>query len=229
MAARFTLGRYKPTGQILNILDADLETRNDFVCTECKGRIVCVLDVPVQTRHFRHKNADSTCRPALETLLHKTAKEIICAHKLIHLPARDPFTYSGEPEISFSKYRPDVTLIGTDKKLLVEIVVSNAMSEEKHLDYQQLGADCLVIDLSDYPRVFHVGDLENELIDQTSRKKYYSCLNYFFKPNENYRNKDSDHESDKIAQWILGLAVAGGLGLYVYNKHFKPKKSNKKA
>ncbi|WP_316819062.1 hypothetical protein [Pedobacter nyackensis] len=227
MAAKFTLGRYKLTQQILNILDVTEETRKDFLCAECGGRIVCVLDVPLTTRHFRHKSANSNCKPALETLLHKTAKEIICANNSINLPGRPAFAYSGKPEISFSKYRPDVTLYGKEKNLLVEIEVSHPMTYEKHLDYQQQGADCLVIDLSNYPRVFHLSDLENEIIQQTDRKNFYGCQNAYFKPIGNYEAKVSPDNKNPLAKTLIRV-VAFGIGCLIYKRFFSETKQKKR-
>ncbi|WP_316753751.1 hypothetical protein [Pedobacter gandavensis] len=208
MAATFTLGRYEPSQQILNILDVTLGMRNDFQCADCGKPIVCVLDVPIRTRHFRHKKDLSKCKPGLETLLHKTAKEILSRNELISLPGRDDFAYAGKPEVSFSKYRPDVTLYGKEKNLLVEIEVSHLMTYEKHLEYQQLGADCLVIDLTDYPKVFHVADLERELIEENSRKTYYGCLNSHFKSLGDYKNIRTEKEDNGLAKVITGAVIA---------------------
>ncbi len=108
---------------------------------------------------------------------------------------------------------------GNEKNLLVEIEVSHLMTYEKHLEYQQIGADCLVIDLTDYPKVFHVADLERELIEESSRKTYYGCLNSHFKSLGDYKNIRTEKEGNALAKIITGAVIAVSLA-YMLSRRF---------
>lgn len=224
MAAKFTLARNHLTGQIMNIIDVDSQTRKDFKCVQCGNAVVCVLDVPAQTKHFRHKN-DNHCSPGLETLLHKTAKEIIEKANVIYLDStqKQPFHYErAVTEQTLAHLRPDLTLYSATGNLYVEIEVSNPVTEEKFLQFNYLGADCLVIDLTNYDRFFHVEDLKQKILFSTDDKTYHVNT----RPPYLTTEKSADEDQKTIAGLLLaaGILALGLLGYKRWQRNYQRQK-----
>lgn len=173
--------------------------------------------------HFKHRNQDERCDPVLETLLHKSAKRIISTHRQILLPDHHKiFTYQeAHEEKGWNKYRPDLTLATEDKPIYVEIVVSNPISTDKELAYFQHQADCLIIDLSGYEKLFAMSDLERDVLQNLENRSFLPQYQYL---KSAYPLSIDNKSDDTIFKIIIGAATGFGAGCYLYNRFFKPKK-----
>jgi hypothetical protein len=130
------------------------------------------------------------------------------------------FSYlDAEEEKAWGKYRPDVTLVTNDKPIYVEIVVSNPISSDKDLTYFQHRADCLVIDLSKYPKLFSMADLESDVLNNLENRSFLHHYNTPANPKVN-----SSKTEDTTVKIIVGIAVAVGIGAFIRNKFFTGKK-----
>lgn len=220
MPAKFTLGLYVPNDKIFNIQDVKHEQRLHFICLLCGDPLTCVLKKGKISLHFKHRNQDERCHPVLETLLHKVAKRIIFSNRQILLPDhRKSFTYlDAEEEKAWDKYRPDLTLTTEDKPIYVEIVVSNPISSDKDLAYFQHRVDCLVIDLSNYPKLFAMIELEEDVLSNIENRSF---LHQFNAPTPQKINRSNTE--DTIVKIIIGVAVALGVGNFIRNKFFSRK------
>lgn len=133
----------------------------DCVCPTpgCGARFVAVHCTPPRQSYFRHYEA-ADCETSYESAVHRLAKQILHREKQIMLPYLDVMTSRSiakagtfslkerlverqlfhfdraELEVSMDGRTPDVVLRkrgrdGADHKLLVEIVVTHDVSEEK--------------------------------------------------------------------------------------------------
>lgn len=221
MPAKFTLGLYKPDDKIFNIQDVEHEQRLHFVCLLCGDPLTCVLKKGKISLHFKHRNQDERCHPVLETLLHKAAKRLIFSNRQILLPDhRKSFTYlDAQEEKVWDKYRPDLTLITEDKPIYVEIVVSNPISSDKNLAYFQHRVDCLVIDLSQYPKLFAMMDLEEDVLNNLENRLF---LHQYLKPT--YKKTITDNTEDTIVKILIGGIIVFGLRYVLRNNFFGRKR-----
>lgn len=137
--------------------------------------------------HIAHHKKD--CENAYETAIHLAAKNILKKHKRLTLPSvsfevghhKDSWLISEEKHIIFATVeletkvediiRDALMKIGMDL-LLVEITVTHKTSEEKIRKAKKYGLSILDIDLSDYDRAFNLEDLVEEVIYNTTRKKW---------------------------------------------------------
>lgn len=116
--------------------------------------------------HFAHASSKANCEITHESLLHKYAKEVIQNKLLLNLPKNsswkgkdgnglegDSYVDFGEviAEKSIDSIRPDLTatLYNSDRKLYIEIVVTNPPSEEKIQRIHELQLNTIVIDLKE--------------------------------------------------------------------------------
>ena len=148
--------------------------RLGFECIKCGRPLKCVLNHT--SPHFKHKSKYVfNCNPTPESLLHKTAKEIILLSNYINLPVNNEVYYFDEaiPEQKIeNQRRPDVILKQGVHILLVEIVVSNRLTAPKIEDYKLLGQRCLIIDLTNYARLFDIEELTDDIIVSIARKSF---------------------------------------------------------
>jgi competence CoiA-like predicted nuclease len=114
----------------------------DCVCPACKKQLIARKG-EINAYHFAHYKSED-CLSGLETALHKLSKEIISTSKIFKTPILNyPNTHYiifDETEITIENVRletkigefiPDIIIETKGKKLLIEIVVSNAVSFQK--------------------------------------------------------------------------------------------------
>lgn len=157
-------------GQIQFVIDLDKTKDSDRIghaCTECGSELTPVF--LESNPHFRHLSATCTGKGALESFLHRTAKNIAANLDGIHIAPilavskkfpeiREiafadgflPFV-DGECEKRRPRYTPDVTARMTgfppDRPLLIEIRVTHATDDEKAERVAADGLDMIEIDL----------------------------------------------------------------------------------
>lgn len=222
MPAKFTLGLYEPEDRIFNIQDVKKEQKDGFVCMLCGNPLTCVLKTGKVALHFKHRNQDKKCNPVLETLLHKSAKRIISSSRQILLPDhRNLFSYlDAQEEKTWQKYRPDLTLTTEDKPIYIEVVVSNPISTDKDLTYFQHRADCLVIDLSKYPKLFAMKDLQEDVLYNLETRSFLHQYNVPV-----YQKRNASNKEDTVVKIVVGVAVTLGVATWIRHKFFRRKNS----
>jgi hypothetical protein len=122
-------------------------------CAGCGGRFVAVQNV--QTPHFRHHNCDD-CGGSFETAVHLMAKQVLVETRTLMLPylkvrpekklwkggsfvtqeifvvERQRYHFDRvEDEVRMDGRIPDIVMWKGDRRLLVEIVVTHGICEEK--------------------------------------------------------------------------------------------------
>ncbi|MBT2561122.1 hypothetical protein J7E50_09795 [Pedobacter sp. ISL-68] len=213
MSAHFILGRHKLTNEPTNITTVNLTDKHNFICLDCGKQLTCVLNVPIKTKHFKHRGIG--CNATSETLLHLTVKEILKKHNIIKLPNGVNYEYiEALPEKKWDKYRPDVTLKGNSKTLYIEVIVSHPISWDKELRFSERFADCLVINFSDYNRLFDIEQLQHDILESLEFKSMLPTYNDI-----SVTNSRSD---DDLGFMILLGAVGAGIAYVGYNEFIKP-------
>ena|SRR5713226_6134104 len=122
-------------------------------CAKCGGQFVAVRNA--QTPHFRHHNCDD-CSGSFETAVHLMAKQALVDTKTLMLPylkvrperklwkvgsfvtqeilivQRQRYEFDRvEDEVWMGERIPDIVMWKKDRKLLVEIVVTHEISDDK--------------------------------------------------------------------------------------------------
>lgn len=125
----------------------------DCYCAKCGGRFVAVQNA--KTPHFRHYNCDD-CGGSFETAVHLLTKQVLAETKTLMLPylkvrpdkrlwkvgsrvtqeicvvEQQCFRFDRvEDEVWMNGRIPDIVMWKGDRKLLVEIVVTHQICEEK--------------------------------------------------------------------------------------------------
>lgn len=127
----------------------------DCVCPECSSPLIAAKG-EVLRHHFRHIAQPASCRSALETSLHKFAKQVICESGNLLLPKFGDWKFEfGKMIEAHQEYRlsninliTDVFAIYSDERIAIEIYVSHAVDREKAHKYSVAKQTALEIDLS---------------------------------------------------------------------------------
>jgi hypothetical protein len=129
-------------------------------CIKC-GEKLKVKKGKIQTWHFSHL-ANSECKGAQETALHKLAKQIIGKKTEIKINEIESLLYSrGELEIPIAKELislpedrpiiPDVTAISNEENIYFEVAVTNPKGIDHKMFYRRNKLKCLEIHLEKLP------------------------------------------------------------------------------
>jgi hypothetical protein len=175
-------GKEIPISQVSNGLACDC------VCAYCKEPLIAKKG-NIRIHHFAHyKNQD--CNYALETELHKRAKEILEIAKVIVLP--EVVMKIGQINVkikdSFNKYDidtvevehktghiiPDVVICFKNKKkmLFIEIKVTHGIDSKKKEKIDLLGISTIEINLSKYKRNKLDEELKRILLEVPDHKEW---------------------------------------------------------
>jgi hypothetical protein len=204
MAATLEYGLYKD-GRMLHITEVDNGLACGCVCPNplCGQRLIARNNpTNIIALNFAHESG-AECEGAKESELHRRAKQIICDHRRIVLPDQSVYVYeSAKPEATVDKYRADVSLTGKSYPLLVEIVVTCEITEEKTYFLRQSGKRTLVIDLGDYPMDIDQTALTKILIEDWEEKSMIEPL-----PVKINSPGDDEWSFAKIAGVILLVSV----------------------
>lgn len=126
-------------------------------CPHCNSELVAKNGGRIKSHHFAHANG-SDCPGAIESALHKMAKEILHEHKLIMLPP-DRLNRKGK-QVSFDKVevevfnkelslRPDcIGYTENDKQIWVEFKHTHEVDAKKAGKIISAKLDCIEIDLN---------------------------------------------------------------------------------
>ena len=153
--------------KLTHISDVESGLKCGCICPSCKGKLVARKG-KIKIHHFAHLDKD--CGKAGETILHLRCKDIIQETKTFMLPIVNApwfydnvysygihgFRYSNAmllkvenvyAEKKIKNFIPDLILEVKGKKLLVEIVVTSDISEEKLEKIKNLGIATVKVNL----------------------------------------------------------------------------------
>lgn len=166
-------------------------------CAGCGDRLVARLG-RVRQHHFAHHTVRH-CVGAEESALHRFAKDVFSRHERFMVPdvtaswEDQSITVAPAQYVNYTMARleervgglvPDITLVRVNERppILVEILVTHEVDENKVSRLRELGLPCIQIDLSE----IHVGldefkreDIEDTLINGHGYMKQWLCY-----PNE---------------------------------------------
>lgn len=126
----------------------------ECACPECREPLVAAKG-DVLRHHFRH-SSKAACAGALETSLHKFAKQTICGERNPRLPKFGAWEFDyGQANFASPEYRlfdgsivADVLLEYVEETIAIEIFVAHAVGKEKVEKYAENGHAAMEIDLS---------------------------------------------------------------------------------
>jgi hypothetical protein len=159
------------------------------ICPQCAAPLQA-RQGDVLRHHFAHA-ADARCSGALETALHKLAKQIIVETGRVWVPelaAGYPTQWTGEEfrvqlrvckqgwivgsataEVTMGDIRPDVVVQAASMPLAVEIFVAHEVDGEKRAKIRSADLSTIEIDLSGYPRSFDPEELRYFVLREAPR------------------------------------------------------------
>jgi hypothetical protein len=188
-----TSGMSRVTGKMVSIDEAKNGKNCNCICAECRETLIARQGENNQW-HFAHLSG-KTCTGAIETALHRLAKQIVAENNWIRLPDGKIFNYSErKQEAIVQGLRADVLISNEAETILVEIFVTHKIktSKEQVIIFNNLKV--LEIDLSDIDRNISKIELKQILIDQGSRKRIIQEM----------KESPADNESN----WLSKLAIA---------------------
>lgn len=174
-------------GSIVHISDVPSGLACGCICPGCRDRLIARKGVE-KAPHFAH-HGDVPCRYALESALHKLAKQVLNERLELLIPEVRA-ALAGETLVSYeaTPYRfdeamleypvgaivPDVIVRSGRHRLLVEIFVTHRCDDEKVARVRGLGLSCVEIDLRRLPRDATRAQVENALLASAPRHWIYN-------------------------------------------------------
>jgi len=189
-------GQYKHITEVVSGLECDC------VCPECGKELYAVNKKGnKQQKHFRHAH-DSACEKALETVLHKYAKQVIAEKRTLFTPKHirkikpisdiNGIVHTIDPVLipeqryefdrvlveksSFDRKIPDLIGCFDDSFLNIEVYVRHKVEEEKISVFRRNNALLIEIDLSslDKDSILDREKLHKIIIEDPSNKTWLS-------------------------------------------------------
>lgn len=175
-------------GELVHISEVAKGLACGCVCPSCNHSLVARKGEKV-LHHFAHHKGKE-CEGGLETALHIAAKKILEKHKKIVLPEvfvdmrnknSPDWRISREVQLNLDEVKlessqqgiiPDVFVHVQGKSLMIEITVTHKTGDEKVLKARKQNVSILEINLEHFERDFSIEELENEIIYNTSNKKW---------------------------------------------------------
>jgi hypothetical protein len=174
-------------------------------CAMCGGQFVAVQNA--NTPHFRHHNCDD-CGGSFETAVHLMAKRVLVESKTLMLPylkvrpekrlwkvgssvtqeilvvRRQRFQFDRvEDELWMDGRTPDIVMWKKDRKLLVEIVVTHAISEDKlkwirENDYPTIRVDMSWVNYDISREMIRIAFYDGRMVNCTPRLNIMSWVHH---------------------------------------------------
>lgn len=169
-------------GKIMHIAQVPSGLACECICPGCGGALVARKG-NVNEHHFGHGSIGE-CAHALESALHKLAKEVLHDRREILLPAvradrhgRSLVTHPSEVhrfdeailENRLNSIVPDVIVRKGSHRLLVEMFVTHRCGPEKIEKIRAMGLSCVEIDLSQLSRHATRAEVEEALLADAPR------------------------------------------------------------
>lgn len=194
----------KDSGEIVSVNDVDNGLECNCVCTKCDSVLVAKANkkdiLYKKESHFAHYKI-TECNG--ESLEHIRAKEIIKSNKYLWIPTLEKNVKVDFDEVRVeelienSKYRADLICIKNNKKVVIEIVVTHDMEEEKINYLQNKNIPTLSIYLN---RVLSNGEFSekrfSEYVLKESKKQWVVNSKLSKKESDNINNQLSKELSN---------------------------------
>ena len=182
-------GLDKVTGALVSVEDVQRGLKCDCICPECKSILIARQGEQKQW-HFAHFRSEE-CAGARMTALHLWAQQIILKEKKIMLPPYKGKYYRADKQLihfddvflekrisSDDGYiQPDcigrIMQNGHAHDLLIEILVTHEVDENKKTSIQQLNLACIEIDLSDLIDTDYTSDIIKERLLNYSKDRIW--------------------------------------------------------
>jgi hypothetical protein len=177
----------KADGKIAHVSEVVSGLACGCCCPAC-GMAVIAKKGQELTHHFSHE-AQSSCRGAAETALHRLAKEIVeealrlwlpevkaaCGKEthILHKAGEVRFTRAQSEAHHLSDIIPDLFVERGERRLLVEICVTHACDEAKVAELRAKGIATVEIDLSGVPRDASRSDVKSAVLRAAPRDWVY--------------------------------------------------------
>lgn len=120
-------------------------------CLECGGELVAKNKGKIKVHHFAHASGNDSIHCS-QTALHRMAKEIIAAEKMIPIPKNGKIEFCKAEKIELEKslgdIKPDVLAVCDNKEIAVEIFVRHAIGDDKYRKIEARKLTTFEIDLS---------------------------------------------------------------------------------
>ncbi len=160
-------------------LDVETEygKKCNCICPRCKVPLIARIRGQIRRKHFAH-DGTSDCVGAYESALHLLVKEVIQEGAKIKLPPIvsshkgngffvfddyilsnafvsgdtliEPDNGKTEIEKDLGGVRPDIIIEYSGKKLIIEVLVTHAVDDEKRKKIREMGISCIEVDFSYY-------------------------------------------------------------------------------
>ncbi|WP_299466556.1 competence protein CoiA family protein [uncultured Microscilla sp.] len=180
-----------PDGRMVHISEVPNGLACDCICPKCQTSLVAKKGKKMQ-HHFAHEGRGS-CKGAVESALHKAAKQVLAEGHVIHLPEywctiqgfgnqklfneivweyqkvaqEQQIKECGEHVVA------DVVLKDGKRKLIIEIAVTHPIDEEKAGKIRKMNLSVVEIDLKQHLDTIHnFDDLKKILIDKLHNKTW---------------------------------------------------------
>lgn len=152
MSANVVYAKSVLSDKILHINDVTIGSKEEFICCECKNKLI-----PVKTEkrgkdwHFRHHLDDVDISKCRSKALHDFAVQILMNNNSIVLSKHHKISYSiiGKEVWVNKDYRSDVKVQYASDELHFEVVVTHDLEQHKQDFYESQKIKCCRIDLSD--------------------------------------------------------------------------------
>jgi hypothetical protein len=171
-----------PDGRMVHISDVESGLACQCRCAACHGLLVARKG-KINEHHFGH-HSSKPCRTAVETAVHRLAKQILEERRELLLPAvdardrghhfilRKAASYRFDTAVLEQPLEgvvPDVIVTKGNHRLLVEIVVTHRCEPEKVERIERMGVSAVEIDLSGLPRDANAAEIERALCEEAPR------------------------------------------------------------
>jgi len=205
------------TGCIKNVSEVPNGNDCKCICIKCGGALQA-RHGDIRQHHFKHISAIE-CNS--ETILHLIAKRILKEDSRFHLPGSKGYFHYHEvtDEQWLRNQRPDIILIGKDKRVNVEIAVTCFIGEEKIEKIRASDYNTVEIDLSRLNRNCSYNELKKIIIEEVEHKKIIHWAK------ETQITPPITETDDKtLINWLIGICISLCLA-YLANLIYKKRRA----
>jgi len=217
-------------GKMVYVDDVDNGIECNCMCPECKGKLVAKNKGKIKEHHFAHSSGID-CPGARMTALHMLAQQIIEEDKQVMLPDyQGKYIHKSTGSISFDwirleevipihdgQIRADCVGYKRDKnniehRLLIEILVTHEVDDNKRCHIHYLNESCIEIDLSDLIESGYTReDVAKRLKEDKKDRKWINCpvcdkRDHIVGLEEEKKKKELEankrEQKDKISKWF---------------------------
>lgn len=175
-------------GRMVPISEARSGLSCGLICPECRRRLVAKKGHVIR-HHFAHE-ADGACAGAVESMLHKLAKQIIADAQGVQLPAAvavfGPFTEQIAParwlvfdrvdtELWMQGVRPDIVGYRDNRSIAIEVFVTHVCGPEKVALLSERRQAAIEINLSAFRRTSDFAEIREAVLRSAPRQWLFNA------------------------------------------------------